>query len=179
MQRVLYFCIEDSRLRDWRLSAGFDKETNPKLWCQHALCDIPRFPFLFMLLEVPYMLILSSFVGRVPIFCLICNKGLYPRVISPRQPPSMVPEVYVLARTKFKILKIQSRDSSPADRSLSSQAIIGRGLMARDSLPLFRNQSTASLRLVCSCASCQASTDDLPMFMLKSILHGASEELGY
>lgn len=46
----------------------------------------------------------------------------------------MVLEVHVLARTSFKFLKIQSRDTSPADRSLRFQAMIGSGLMARDTL---------------------------------------------
>lgn len=46
----------------------------------------------------------------------------------------MVLEVYVLARTKFKIPNIKSRDTSPADRSLGIQAMIGSGLMARDTL---------------------------------------------
>ena len=44
----------------------------------------------------------------------------------------MVLEVYVLARTKSKILGIHSRDISPADRSLCFRAIIGSGLMVRD-----------------------------------------------
>ena len=46
----------------------------------------------------------------------------------------MVLEVYVLARTKFKIPRKQARDTLPADRSLRVQAIIGTGLMARDTL---------------------------------------------
>ena len=46
----------------------------------------------------------------------------------------MVLEVYVLARTIFKISEIQSGDTSPADRVLRVQAMIGSGLMARDTL---------------------------------------------
>ena len=75
-----------------------------------------------------------------------CTRVMYPRVISPRQPPSMVLEVYVLARTIFKFPKIQSRDTSPADRSLRFQVMMGRGLMVRDII-LFRNQFSASLAL--------------------------------
>ena len=50
----------------------------------------------------------------------------------------MVLEVYVLARTKFQIPKIQSKDTSPADQSLCFRVMIGFGLMARDTLPLYR-----------------------------------------
>lgn len=44
----------------------------------------------------------------------------------------MVLEVYVLARTKAKVLMISFKDTSPADRSLRFWAMIGSGLMVRD-----------------------------------------------
>ena len=40
----------------------------------------------------------------------------------------------MLAKTKFKIPKIKSRGTSPADRSLRVQAMNGSGLMARDTI---------------------------------------------
>ena len=139
-----------------RLSAGFKKENSPKNQvplCYHVTDSGTRISFLR--LDVSFMPLLALFPGRVPFSvqlplpCILLlrptvdfgstyKRALHPRVISPRQPPLMVFEVYVLARTKFKIPKTQSRDTSPADRSLCSQVMIGCGLMARDTLALSR-----------------------------------------
>ena len=141
-------------LRVLRLSASFKNENSPKnevQLCYHVTNS--GIPFLW--LDVSFMPLLTLFPGRVlfsvqlPLPCIFLlrttvrfgsayNRALHPRVISPRLPPSMVFEVYVLARTKFKIPKIQSGDTSPADRSLCSQVMIGCGLMARDTLTLSR-----------------------------------------
>ena len=102
-----------------------------------SLSALSHFPLIIPFLE---SLPLPNLPFKYP-----CYRILHPRVISPRQPPSMVLEVYVLARTTFKIPKIQSRDTSPADRSLRFLAMIGIGLMARDILPRLSNKSTAFL----------------------------------
>lgn len=81
-----------------------------------------------------YLSCLESLLYPVCLYECPYDKVLHPRVISPRQPPSMVLEVYVLARTEFKSPKRKFRDTSPADRSLRVQAMIGSGLMARDIL---------------------------------------------
>lgn len=151
MQGVVV-CIEDSRPRVRRLCASFENESNAKLRCHYALCNrhwsAVNLHATEWALHVDFLL--SSLVGSHSppaylsytwIFAASTlpferpfNWTLYTRVISPRQPPSMVLEVYVLARTKLEVSKIQVWDTLPADRSLRFQAIIGSGLMARDNL---------------------------------------------
>ena len=135
-----------------RPSVGFKKEKRAKYQvplCYHVTYSGTGVSFFW--LDVSFTPLIALVPGRVPVsvqspllyFLLLrptfpssstYNMALHPRVISPRQPPSVVFEVYVLARTKFKVLRIQSRDTSPADRSLCSQVMIGFGLMARDTL---------------------------------------------
>ena len=154
--REILFASWIAGLRVLRLSAGFKKENSPKNQvplCYHVTDSGKRIPFLWF--DMSFRPLLALFPGRapfsvqLPLPCILLlrpaipfvptyNRAFHPRVISPRQPPSMVFEVYVLARTKFKIPKTQSRDTSPADRSLCSQVTIGCGLMARDTLALCR-----------------------------------------
>ena len=109
-------CIEDSRLRACSLASN--KKANQNSGAKHALCDKEWTPVFFMIAGVNFALILSSLRGPASIstnsffLCLYhipqplpecsCIRVLHPRVISPRQHPSMVLEVYVLARTTFK-----------------------------------------------------------------------------
>lgn len=110
-------CIEDSRLRACSLASK--KKANQNSGAKHALCDREWTPVFFMIAGVNFALILSSLRGPAsilhqlvlflslyhiaqPLSVCSCIRVLYPRVISPRQHPSMVLEVYVLARTTFK-----------------------------------------------------------------------------
>ena len=61
-------------------------------------------------------------------------KAFDTRVLSPRGPLSMVLEVNMLARTIFDMLMMHFIDTSSADCTLRSQAMIASGLMTRNSL---------------------------------------------
>lgn len=98
-------------------SIGFSRRFHLSSWA--GCYSLPKYTFLK-----------SSLHSTIP-FKWPNDRALHSRVISPRQPPLMVLEVYVLARTKYRI---PIRDTSPADRSLRFRAMTGTGLMARDTI---------------------------------------------
>lgn len=140
---------------------------------KHALCDREWTLVFFMIAGVNFALILSSLRGPASILHQLvlflslyhipqplsecsCIRVLYPRVISPRQPPSMVLEVYVLARTTFKfprhlacrpIPTLSSDDGNGFDGqehdpvAQSIQGIIGAVLESRFLLSIYGRNS--------------------------------------
>ena len=59
------FCIEDSRLRVWRLSAGFENESNAKYRCLYAFCEKKWDPCSFMWFNGPFTPISPLSLGQM------------------------------------------------------------------------------------------------------------------
>lgn len=153
-------CIEDSRLRACSLASN--KKANQNSGAKHALCDKEWTPVFFMIAGVNFALILSPLRGPASIstnsffLCLYhipqpLSECSCIRVLHPACHISSTASVNgsrgIRARqNNFQVPKIQSWDTSPADRSLRSRVMMGMGLMVRNMI-LLRNQFSASLAL--------------------------------